>query len=75
MQIEKQLTNPNKLQHCGPHKTFVLKPKTPPPPPPPPSLKNTMISFTETNSTYNDNISKSESHDLPKTGFDFLDNW
>lgn len=49
-------------------KSSVLKPKNPPPPPPVPSA---VVLDDENTSGENGN----KSNDIPKTGFDFLDNW
>lgn len=51
-------------------KVSVSKPKIPPPPPP----SKTRTSSTEVDSS-DDSSMVSASTDIPRTGFDFLDNW
>jgi len=55
-------------------KSDRTKPKCPPPPPPPPSQ---VINPKQTiqDSTYNILNDDDDDDDIPKTGFDFLDNW
>lgn len=61
--IEK--TNTSKIQ-----KSSVLKPRIPPPPPP---SKNRVLNAEMESS--DDSSAVSSATDIPKTGFDFLDNW
>lgn len=56
------------------------KPKGPPPPPPPPPPQVTIPKETvhefPSNACYNGNDADDDDDaDIPKTGFDFLDNW
>lgn len=59
----------SKVQSAS-HKNTVLKPKTPPPPPPP---KLSVAPITDSDAV--DGESDDKGNDIPKTGFDFLDNW
>lgn len=57
-------------------KSDKAKPKGPPPPPPPPQLpipKSTVQQYTPND--YNDDDNDDDDANIPKTGFDFLDDW
>lgn len=55
------------------------KPKGPPPPPPPPQVSNPKPipthDFTTKVYNFNNDHDDDDDADIPKTGFDFLDNW
>lgn len=67
---EKQSLVDNKIQISVVSKGPVSKPKTPPPPPP---VKHG--SFTEKKALLSTDNESDLGDDIPKTGFDFLDNW
>lgn len=56
-----------------PVKSERTKPKCPPPPPPPSQVINPKQTIQD--STYNILNNDEDDDDIPKTGFDFLDNW
>lgn len=56
-------------------KSDKAKPKGPPPPPPPPQVSSHKQPVQQyTPNVYNDGEDDDDA-DIPKTGFDFLDNW
>lgn len=67
---EKQSLVENKIQISVVGKGPISKPKTPPPPPP---VKHG--SFTEKKALLSTDNESDLGDDIPKTGFDFLDNW
>lgn len=68
---EKRSLVENKIQISVVSKGPISKPKTPPPPPP---VKHGS-SFTEKKALLSTDSESDLGDDIPKTGFDFLDNW
>lgn len=56
-------------------KSDKTKPKGPPPPPPPQVFIMPKQIGRESTYVYNENDDDDDDADIPKTGFDFLDNW